>query len=267
MVSKRDRFIKLQNYFESLGITVNVGKNKARGNKGLFIAKNNKSFRIDISSEIDESSILSIMLHEFAHYVHYRYDSSLKSLDFIFDEISNEELEELLQVTVDKVPKEAAVILYNKKNEFNSKIKKLTKIISNYYPEFKISKPFKEIEKSLSLPAKYLLKYDRVKYFNKIYSVEYIERDFKNMPEYQYAYIRLKSLQRHVMRINAKINKFNKYYNSPTELWARFCELFFMNQYRAVKLAPKLSVKFINCINSCKIKELSEVNKILQVSN
>ena len=41
-------------------------------------------------------------MHEFAHYVHYTYDKTLKSLDFIIDE--NDELtEELIKLTVDSI--------------------------------------------------------------------------------------------------------------------------------------------------------------------
>ena len=41
MVSERNRIIRLKEYFESLGIEVNIGKNKARGNKGFFRGTNN----------------------------------------------------------------------------------------------------------------------------------------------------------------------------------------------------------------------------------
>ena len=263
MVSERNGFIELVNYFESLGIDVNIGKNKARGNQGLFIAKQNQKFRIDISRNVDDSSKLAIMLHEFAHYVHYRYDSSLKTLDFVFDDISDAEMEELLRVTVEKVPKSFAQVLYDKKDEFSRNVKSLSAIIRKYYPDFKLSSPFKTIEKNINYPAKYLLKYDRIKYLNKIYSIENLEKEFEELSECQYAYIKLKANQRHIAKINSRINRLNKYYSATTELWARFCELFFTNSLRAEKLAPILSSKFKNTLSSNKIKELSIVNEIL----
>ncbi len=265
MASKRNGILKLTDYFESLGIIVNIGKNKARGNKGLFITKGGKNFRIDVSRKINESEILSIMLHEFAHYIHYMYDSSLCSLDFVFGDITDDELEELLKITVEKVPKDAANILYNKKNEFNQKIKFFSEYIKRYYPDFKLSKSYRAIEKSIKYPARYLLKHDRVSFLNKVYSVERLENDFDNLSECQCAYIRIKSLQRCIARINARINKLNKYYNKPAELWARFCELYFTDFAKAEQLAPLLTVKFRNILKSKKIKELSDVNEILQM--
>ena len=36
MASERNRILDVLNYVESCGIEVNIGKNKARGNKGFF---------------------------------------------------------------------------------------------------------------------------------------------------------------------------------------------------------------------------------------
>ena len=36
MVSTRNRILNLVDYIESTGIVVNIGKNKAQGNKGFF---------------------------------------------------------------------------------------------------------------------------------------------------------------------------------------------------------------------------------------
>ncbi len=263
MAGQRNRFIELIRYFESLGISVNIGKNKARGNQGLFIAKNGDKFRIDISKNVDDKNILSIMLHEFAHYIHYRYDSSLKSLNFIFNEVTDSDMEELLNVTVDKVPKNSALILYNKKGELKRNIKKCAETIKQYCPDFKLSLPYNPLEKKLKLPVKYLLKYDKIIYLNKVYSVEELENDFPDLKDYQCAYIRLKSLQRMASRVNSRINRMNKYYNTPTELWARFLELFFTDSLKADKLAPNLSQKFRKSLKAGKIEELSKVNKIL----
>lgn len=264
MVSKRDCFIDFTNYLESLGINVNISKNKARGYHGLFIAKKGEPFRIDISKDVNESNVIPILLHEFAHYIHYRYDSSLSSLDFIFKDINDDEMEELLRVTVEKIPQNTAQSLYNKKNEVSDSIQQLAEIIRLEYPDFRLSKPYKQIEQTLKSPVRYLLKADRVKYLNKIYSIENLNEDFKSLTKCQAAYILLKSKQRFMSRINSRINKLNKYYNTPTELWARFCEMFFTDINKTKKLAPVLSLRFIDILNTNKIKELSDVNKILQ---
>ena len=38
--------------------------------------------------ELSDEEVLSVLLHEFAHYVHYKHDKKLKSLDFAFDELT-----------------------------------------------------------------------------------------------------------------------------------------------------------------------------------
>ena len=82
MVSKRDRILNFINYIESLGIEVNFNKNKARGNKGFFKAIGVK-YRIDISKGLTEDEQLSVLLHEFAHYIHYSYDKNLQNLEIV----------------------------------------------------------------------------------------------------------------------------------------------------------------------------------------
>ena len=55
-------------------------------------------------------------------------------------------------------------------------------------------------------------------------------------------YIKMKSLQRKQARINTKIRKLNNYYNQPSELWARFFELFFM-LYSQTRIFPAALVR------------------------
>ncbi len=69
MACERNRILKLTEFLSSKNIDVNIGKNKARGNKGVFMHKNNV-YRIDISRNIAEENIIPILLHEYAHYVH-----------------------------------------------------------------------------------------------------------------------------------------------------------------------------------------------------
>ena len=80
--------------------------------------------------------------------------------------------------------------------------------------------------------ARYLLKYDRVKLIQggffrktiKLYTIDNLEKDFTDMPKAFAAYIRLKSFQKKQSRISARINKYKKYYERPTELFARLVE-------------------------------------------
>lgn len=259
MACQRNRSIELADYIASFGIDVNIGKNKARGNKGIFINKNN-SFRIDISKSIeDDNSIIKILIHEFAHFVHSKYDKTLKSLDFAFGNFDEEIQEELIKITVEEVPKTTAKELFDIKNNLNSEIKDISKNIKSAIPGFKLSEPCKIIEKSLPLYAKYLLKYDRVRFFNRIYSINEIE----DLKEEQIAYIKLKSKQRYLRRVNSRISKLNKYYNQPTELFARFAEVYYTNPELALKLAPKSCIKFKENITNSNIQEFTKIKPIL----
>lgn len=236
MADKRDCFIELKRYIESLGIKVNIGKNKARGNKGIFCYKGN-TYRIDISKDIDSQAAYSTLLHEFAHFIHYKYDKSLKSLDFVFENLSEDEQEELLNVTVKNVPKEFALSLYDLKKQLSDENKLLAKKIKDVYPDFKMSEPFRKIERGLMFSFS----------FNDI----------------QTAYLNLKSNQKNISKINSKINKLNKYYNQPSELWARFFELYFTNHCCAEKTAPQITKRFRQIIDCERITEISDIFKIL----
>ena len=131
MVSKRNRIVDLENYLKSCGIEVNVGKNKARGNKGYFKVKG-ADFRIDIAKGQSEDVILKTLAHEFAHFVHYYFDKSLKNLDFIFDKNNEEILPELLNITVDSIPKDSIEPLFNLKNDVKQEILSLTKQLKEF---------------------------------------------------------------------------------------------------------------------------------------
>lgn len=259
MVSERNRILRLKEYFESLGIEVNIGKNKARGNKGFFRGTNNGAYRIDISKNIGEEETLSVLLHEFAHFVHFKYDKTLSSLDFAFDNITDMMNEELVNVTVKKIPKTEAKVLFDKKDKLASEIKEMTKQIKQTYPDFKVSTPCKKFERHFSLPVKYLLKYDRINFNNTIYSVENLGKDFYELSDEEILYVQIKSKQRMIGRINARISKLNRYYNNPTELFARFIELFYSDKNSAELIAPNVCKLF----NFSNIKEFKRLETIL----
>ena len=114
MASERNRVSSLVEYIKSLGIEVNLEKNKAQGHRGFFKAIGQK-FRIDISKGMTNECITRTLIHEFAHYIHFNYDKSLKSLEFIFGENWNEYLEDLINLTVDIIPKSSISPLFDKK--------------------------------------------------------------------------------------------------------------------------------------------------------
>ena len=259
MVSERNRILRLKEYFESLGIEVNIGKNKARGNKGFFRGTNNGAYRIDISKNISEEETVSVLLHEFAHFVHFKHDKTLSSLDFAFNNMTDTMNEELVNVTVKKIPKTEAKALFDKKDKLTSEIKEMTKQIKQTYPDFKLSAPYKKFERHFSLPVKYLLKYDRINFNNTIYSVENLDKDFYELSDEEILYVKIKSKQRMIGRINARIAKLNRYYNNPTELFARFIELFYSDKNSAELIAPNVCKLF----NFSNIKEFKRLETIL----
>ena len=259
MVSERNRVIELEKYLSSLGIDINIGTTKARGNKGVFIYKNDR-FRIDISKQSTPNKILRTLLHEFAHFIHYSYDKKLSSLDFIFKEGPDNEIkEELINITVQDIPKEFAASLFKKKEILHQEIEYLKQRIKIRYPDIQLSKPNKDIERNFSTPLKYLLKYDKVKWLNQIYSIS--ELDKFSLNEAQEAYLKLKSKQRCLKRINSRINRLNKYYKSPSELFARFIELYYTNTDKAHKIAPKACL----IIEKDNIPYLAELRKIIGI--
>lgn len=262
MASKRDRIIELAKYFNSLGIEVNIGKNKAQGNKGFFkVIKG--SFRIDICKGLSDEDILHTLVHEFAHYLHYINDNSLKSLDFFAGENWNELIEELIELTVDSIPKSTISPLFEIKNKLKTDIKLLETHIIEYSPEFVKNKPCKKIEDEITKAGyEHLLKYDKVKLFGllgyKIISIENVKKISKEAE----LYLKLKSKERYMKRINSKISRLNRYYNTPTELFARALEMYVFKQELVFEKAPNFFALMEKNIVSNKFKQ---INKILQI--
>lgn len=256
MVSTRNCINGLVEYLESLNISVNLAKNKARGNKGFFFAKGS-AYRIDISKIVDEEAVLSVLAHEFAHFVHYSYDKTLESLDFIFENFNDEILEELISITVELIPKNGIKPVFDKKDELKTEIKVLTNELTKSFDKSEFNNIEKKIKKT---PLKYLLKYDKVKVFEglsfKFYSIDELDTnsDF-------YLFLKLKSKQRALNRINAKLNRLNKYYNSHTELFARSFEMYVTNKKLLMEKAPRVCACYDNVISKNKVQLLTDFVK------
>ena len=259
MACERNRILELSEYLTSLGIEVNIGKNKARGHNGIFMQRSDLS-RIDISGNVkDENKILSVLLHEFAHFIHYSYDKKLKDLDFVFGEMTDELKEELINITVQDIPKDFATSLFKKKDSLSEEIRLLTKQMREINPEFKLSEKFKPIERKLKSPIKYLLSYDRVKYLGELFAVNNISE--YNLSEEERLYIKIKYKQRVLKRISSRINRINKYYNNPSELFARFLDSYYLNHDDIHKIAPVASRLYENS----KITFIKKLNQIFSI--
>lgn len=257
---------ELINYFKSLGLTVHTST-KARGHQGFFL-KN----RIDISKNIPENRIIPTLLHEFAHYIHAKIEPDMNrtggTLTMLFKEDNPIFMDELIKVTNFVDQNSLCVRLYEHKDRVKSKIKEYENIIKMYYPKFLRSKKFKEFDKYIKKSnARYLLKYDRVKLIQggffrkttKLYTIDNLEKDFTDMPKAFAAYIRLKSFQKKQSRISARINKYKKYYERPTELFARLVEGLYLDKEWTEAIAPNVTEKFYELLKNGYYYELSVV--------
>jgi len=263
MVSERDRILELVKYFNSLGIKVNIGKNRAQGNKGFFKVING-DFRIDVSKDLSDDAVLRTLVHEFSHYIHYINDKTLKSLEFILGENWEEYLDELIELTVDSIPKQTISPLFDAKNTLKSEINELEALLINQNPNFIKGKSNSDIEKKIIKAGyKHLLKYDRVKVSGflgyKILTIDSVD----NLSEDLVLYLKLKSKERMLKRVNSRMSKMNKYYNSPTELLARAFEMYMFNRETVYKKAPNVFLAIENTITSQKILELNNLIQIL----
>ncbi len=263
MADKRDRILELSDYAKSLGIAVNIGKNKARGNKGFF-KTNDRFYRIDIAENLPEDEVLRVLVHELVHYAHYNHDKSLKSLDFVFNDRFSDFEDDLLTLTVDAVPKYMADKLFSERNSLKNSINEYSKLIKSIYPDIKLSDKNNKIEKQIKKsPYKYLLKYDKVKVLSgfsfKIFSIDSIKKDFSDISQEHINYLKLNSLKRCLNRVNAKISKLNRYYNSPSELLARSFEYFIFKPEYMKQKTPKLFEYYVEKTN--KINIISDLIK------
>ncbi len=257
----------LVKYFRSLGLEVNTST-KARGHQGFFV--NN---RIDISKNVAEHRFVPTLLHEFTHYIHTQLEPNVNrtggSLERIFNSTNPIYKKELVRVTQFVDESSRLVKLYEMRDKIRVKIKDQEAVIKAEYPEFQRSKPFKPFDKFIKRSdARYLLKYDRVKLLSgfwqpksRIITIDGLERDFPEMPKAFAAIIRLKSLQRKAARVSARINRYKKYYERPTELFARLVEGLYLDEEWVRALAPETTEKFFELLENGYYGELKEVIK------
>ena len=176
-------------FLTSLNLEVRTNT-KARGNQGLY-QKN----RIDVARGLDEEKAIEVLVHEFAHHIHYKLDKDFikngGSLETLFKTSDITEIkEELINVTklIDKNSR--LQIFLNAKEEASKTIKSMQNAIQREYPNFQRSKKFNEFEKYIkNSDAKYLVKYDAIRlmqgfFFKKerILTVKNIDNDFPEMP-------------------------------------------------------------------------------------
>lgn len=254
---------ELLNYLRSLGLNVNI-KTKARGNKGFFSGN-----RIDISKNIEKERFIDTLAHEFVHYIHskiepenFKKGGSLKVL-FNCDNINDIE-NELIRVTNFIDPNSKLEKLLAIKNEYKKRIKTKENRIKSVCPDFQRSKPYKPFDKAIKKSkAKYLLKYDRIRLITPFlrrveqYSISTAHIDFPELRPEFIDILKLKSMQKKQANNSRRINKYKKYYNSPSELFARFVQSLVYDEKTTKTLAPKTCERFYELLNIGCYKELS----------
>lgn len=257
----------LVEHFKKLGIEVHT-RTKARGHQGFFI--NN---RIDISKDIPEYRFVPTLLHEFAHYIHSKIETDINKTGGTFLKLFKQDnsiiKSELVKVThfIDK--NSLCETLHKHQNIVKSEINYYTNEIKRDYPKFQRSKKFKEFNRYIKhTNAKYLLKYDRVRVItgffarkSTLYSIDNIEKDFTDMPRAFVNYIKLHSYQKKQSRIAKKLNYYRKYYEKPTELFARFVEALYVNKQNTTEIAPYTSEIFYKLLNEGYYGELAGIIK------
>lgn len=252
-------------FIRNLNITVKTNT-KARGNNGIYF-KN----RIDVAKGLKDEEAIEVLVHEFAHHIHSKLENDVNktggSLETVFKTRDIKEIRsELISVTniTDKNKRLEAFV--NSKEEISQTIKSMQKAIQRDYPEFQRSKKFTAFEKYVkNSEAKYLVKYDAIRIMTgfiikkeRIYSVKNIESDFPNMPKAFQTYIKLCSLKRKQTKISRRINKMNKYYLKPAELFARFVQGYFSNPEKIGKMAPTALRQFKMLLESGYYGELKD---------
>ncbi len=252
-------------FLENLGLDINT-HTKARGHQGVFL-KN----RIDVSKKLNNERKIEVLAHEFAHYIHLKLEPDMMKtqgkLSVLFQTSDTAVIEKELYNLTLVVDKNASLTaLKAQKQDVIKHMDVQKKIIQAKYPNFSISEKFKDFERYIKgSKAKYFLKYDRIKFITpflrreEIYSIENIEVDFADMPEVFVAYIRLISLKRRRARISRRLNRYNKYYRQPSELFARFVESFFVDESLAKRYAPVTSDIFFRLLDMNYYFELKEL--------
>ncbi len=148
----------------------------------------------------------------------------------------------------------------------------MQRAIKKEYPNFLRSKKFPEFEKYIkNSDAKYLIKYDAVRIIKgfflkkeRLLTVKNLEKDFPDMPKAFQLYIRLCSMQRKQSKISRRINKLNKYYEKPTELFARYVQGYFSAPETISTIAPITTKRFLELLKSGYYKELKDLFEIFK---
>ena len=251
-------------FLKSLGIEVHT-RTKAHGHQGFF-----KKNRIDVSRDIKPERVIPTLIHEFSHYIIYNIKPVCKDFQPIFGKDYEYIYDELTRVTNFVDNNSTLEKFQEQKDRVKESIKEYNDKIKSLYPKFKRGdkfKPFLECKKYSKI--KHLEKYDAVKVIGwfsyKTYSIINLEEDFPDIPKEVIYYLKLRSCQRRQASLSRKMNKMNKYYREPTELFARFVEGLYLDVDRTKELAPRVFELFYEKYNNDYYLPLNSLFKIVKI--
>lgn len=257
-------FARMTDFVRSLGLCVNT-KTKARGHQGFFLQN-----RIDISANLTDKRKIEVLIHEFTHYIHSKIDSSVLknhgTLETLFPNADIKTIEEeLIKVTRFVDTNKSYKLLTERREQTLDEIKAISNTIKQVYPDFKRSYPYQKFERIIKkTDAKYLLKYDlvqvKVMFLTKpkVYSVKTVDTDFPQLDVQVRNYIKLKAKQRTLRKISSRLNRLDKYYTRPTELFARFVEALFVDTNAVSEIAPYTYLVFCKELTNNRYLELAD---------
>lgn len=257
-------FARMTDFVRSLGLCVNT-KTKARGHQGFFLQN-----RIDISANLTDKRKIEVLIHEFTHYIHSKIDSSVLknhgTLETLFPNADIKTIEEeLIKVTRFVDTNKSYKLLTERREQTLDEIKTISNVIKQDYPDFKRSYPYQKFERIIKkTDAKYLLKYDlvqvKVMFLTKpkVYSVKTVDTDFPQLDVQVRNYIKLKAKQRTLRKISSRLNRLDKYYTRPTELFARFVEALFVDTNAVSEIAPYTYLVFCKELTNNRYLELAD---------
>lgn len=189
-------------------------------------ARGNKGFfsdkKIEISKAINKRKFVPTLLHEFSHYIHMKIEQNLLQTGGNINIIFN---------------------LSTKKDAENLK-EELFKV-TNF------------VDKTSSCN---ILKSYKDKLSNKIVKLK--QKKSRTNQAFSNIEVKLEEVQKEKKRICRCINKYKKYYSTPTELFARFVEGLYIDCERVKNIAPESYKRFLNLLKNgyyCELKNVFEI--------